>query len=1404
MRKRWISFVLAAVMLFGLPVAYAQEEQTENQLYCLSDNTWQAEDTARYQEMGIALSNYETGATYQWEEGSDGQVMEQDSECRKMTGGFLDGNSGEYAAWSTWGETKNTATAVFDLQNTYWVSRVDAWSLAKKQSQAGVVEVRIGESLDQLRAVPAAKTVNPSDSEIDAAGGKAAALATTEWNAAKARYVLVTYHVSDQQSNVLSENIFSMIAAEIVIFGYLEKPISADEEIGEIEETEPAVIHSSDAPKLDERNCYLTDLGAVYEVTGAEVTQYCSSVSGMDGYEIYLSSDEKNYMSVANAEVSDNSEYTKNTTVCNIQGKMYARYVKLVFRKSEKKQEITLTNLKIMGRDGISQQRIDQNADYSYYTKQPYQTADDIRFQDADCKKLMDGNTEETVSTSEKWANVVVDLKEPYQIGDVDVYTLSDGNYFTEGAEIRYSLDGEKWFSYSYYVNQNPQNQGGIVKSSFSGIPGRNARYLKIILQSAEHQIAVSEIAVSGYPVKMARAKTPPRVPLRVEMKNYLLAYLDWSTYNCDNASKMALYIEQSPYTSTKGLTPVAVYERFDDEFINRYATKTGLEPERTYYFAITPFDDEGNEYQSVTPVKVTTQGVLGTKVRDVFNLTNHPNYTGGATVRFGSYTDQMKAEAVRLYDELGASNKTRSFDLGNVQDYTNIGVSTMMINDGTTSKNYGNWMHSNGNEMDLHKADTDAFLRDMKASYKKLKNDDPRHVLIDPVLGGTEVSSLNWLDELYRAGNGIETKMNFDALDAHFYCKSVDEQIPGLASGVPEILFKKIQSVRNVMKKYHDEDKPIVCTEIGFITSDKPGYQPALDYETQSDYVVRAYHIMISQGISEVWYYNFHDDGPDINYTEHNYGLIDYFGTAKPAYYGYYNMYQQLRNTEFLGQLSGVSNPYYGCEYYDEQKNKHISVIWNAAGQDKTMRFETVSGKDEGIEVISSDGGFSYLETENGEASVTIGSTPVYLYSDAGIKVNSINVAFDAVNASKDTTRNRDVTFTVSRQALGAGLSGYVEADGMPAGWTIQNDTHFDSTQNQFDVVIHVPESAEEQTEKFVLNVVTENGIVTPIQVSVNVKISVSIHFVPQPVDKENWNQWRIAAYCTNIVDVPVDATLSVLGSSGITLSSEMQKLQSLQPGDTKVVYFDVSELPKAVGAAATFSLEINGKRTNIDRALNFSACVNDGVTPQLDGVLSPGEWDGCQVITDTTNTDSLKSANMTAADCSWKLYRKWDEENLYIAVDVTDDVFYQAWTGGDMWQGDNLQIALDQTRTEGVGCATTDYFELGISRNPETEELDTWAWLADILVKRDVTVQGCVGKTSRSEDGHTVYEIKIPWAYLYEKPQIEEYSMIGFSFVVNDNDGKGRKLGGSYMNGIADASKNPNSFEDMVLVRK
>ncbi len=66
---------------------------------------------------------------------------------------------------------------------------------------------------------------------------------------------------------------------------------------------------------------------------------------------------------------------------------------------------------------------------------------------------------------------------------------------------------------------------------------------------------------------------------------------------------------------------------------------------------------------------------------------------------------------------------------------------------------------------------------------------------------------------------------------------------------------------------------------------------------------------------------------------------------------------------------------------------------------------------------------------------------------------------------------------------------------------------------------------------------------------------------------------------------------------------------------------------------------------------------------------------------------------------------------------------------------------------------------------------------------------------------DQKTSYQIALPWEEIVESgAEIEPGLTLGFSLLINDNDGQGRGWI-EYMGGIG-ASKDPNAFGELVLV--
>ncbi|MFW6107829.1 MAG: PQQ-binding-like beta-propeller repeat protein, partial [bacterium] len=106
---------------------------------------------------------------------------------------------------------------------------------------------------------------------------------------------------------------------------------------------------------------------------------------------------------------------------------------------------------------------------------------------------------------------------------------------------------------------------------------------------------------------------------------------------------------------------------------------------------------------------------------------------------------------------------------------------------------------------------------------------------------------------------------------------------------------------------------------------------------------------------------------------------------------------------------------------------------------------------------------------------------------------------------------------------------------------------------------------------------------------------------------------------------------------------------------------------------------------------------------------------------------------------DLSAALYVAWDAENLYLAVDVHDDVQTTHDFESEAWQGDCLMVGIDPEHDGGYRQGGNDtVFWLALSAKPRRDdaEEDRLGGQHRIKVKEDET--------------GTVYELSLPWADL------------------------------------------------------
>ncbi len=181
----------------------------------------------------------------------------------------------------------------------------------------------------------------------------------------------------------------------------------------------------------------------------------------------------------------------------------------------------------------------------------------------------------------------------------------------------------------------------------------------------------------------------------------------------------------------------------------------------------------------------------------------------------------------------------------------------------------------------------------------------------------------------------------------------------------------------------------------------------------------------------------------------------------------------------------------------------------------------------------------------------------------------------------------------------------------------------------------------------------------------------------------------------------------------------------------------------------------------------------VTFGVPPTIDGDLA--EWGGVAAVSSAYQVYSVAgwdgSEDLTAV---WQL--AWDNNNLYIAVTVTDDVHVQTASGNEIFRGDSVDMQFDTARDADFGNALSpDDFQItlssgdfsGSSPSAFRYQGTTGGGILDAPGGNSVTVAAQPVGT-----GYTL-EAAIPWTDLNLTPATG--MIIGIALNASDNDTPG-----------------------------
>lgn len=161
-------------------------------------------------------------------------------------------------------------------------------------------------------------------------------------------------------------------------------------------------------------------------------------------------------------------------------------------------------------------------------------------------------------------------------------------------------------------------------------------------------------------------------------------------------------------------------------------------------------------------------------------------------------------------------------------------------------------------------------------------------------------------------------------------------------------------------------------------------------------------------------------------------------------------------------------------------------------------------------------------------------------------------------------------------------------------------------------------------------------------------------------------------------------------------------------------------------------------------------------------------------------------------AGDLAVDVAARWHAGGLVLALRVTDDVHHNDFADPELWQGDSVQLAFDVAQHGGEGYDAIDDHELNVALSRGASRAHRHHGPAG--ASNDVVA------AVRRSGATTTYEIEIAAAAV-PAATLGAGSVIGFSFLVNDNDGAGRIGWIEWTAGIG-RSKTPAWFGELHLL--
>ncbi len=731
-----------------------------------------------------------------------------------------------------------------------------------------------------------------------------------------------------------------------------------------------------------------------------------------------------------------------------------------------------------------------------------------------------------------------------------------------------------------------------------------------------------------------------------------------------------------------------------------------------------------------------------------------------------------------------GGSTSRYTFDEASLQGYADA-ASWVANGYGGSVENvkyiemFNEWNHTGFNSSGRG---VDGYYEYAKVAYPAIKAANPD---VKVIAGGTAGCDINFIANFVKLG-GLEY---CDGVSVHPYQGKV-YSVQGMQN--------QIKQLNQVMMDNGGMVKPIYFTEMGFSRAKDEGLTDVgMPANERRKYIPQMFLMCdYMENVAVIYWYDLVDDGPSDLMREHRWGLFKHRGqfNSFAATDGMATLAPLLKwlPETVPGRSVDVDDGGTIAYEYKREDGTSLAALWTCKnydtlslnlGCDEVTLYDMYGNKvdelkatngvftfDLSNEVLYLEGRFDKFEKAEGEGIKSVGRSTV--------------LSGDTFSFEIEDSKNRDLRIEYSynpekiEASIPDSLNGkaVINAKAKNIG---EDKTYIEiklyNGEELCYFVRHLVEVIDECVDVDIYSVKASNND------DIHWQMAVSI--------KNKSNSFNLSGSCRIV--------------SPYELATPERAFYEISPQSKRTILINLPEMVKKRTQKLKVEVKLdNGYYEVFDIGLDFTTAKYAERKPTIDGMVEKNEWTGTLLCEDREEAvDMLTGFTWGGRDnlCLDACKLAWDEDYFYFMAQVRDDVHFNNFDTANLWQADSVQFGILRSNDVTIDVESTSFTEIGFSDGKEGLGVYRYSVESNLPIGKVENFEGAIVH----DNGVTTYEFKIPWSELFDEGhKAKEGDRYNFSFLINDNDGNGRKGWIRYNDGIG-FSKNPKEFGDLILVK-